>query len=212
MIKFISNRAASRPFGVLLRHRTSRFKPKEPCLPTARLLVFLPLAILLVALSAFAQNQLSGPALNEAYPEGDSMTISPAIAPPVILPDKPEPQAKVSDKKFIAVMAALAGAEALHFTTHKLVLDHEFAAGAPWVTHVPDNRHLVGKYGALFAAEWLLAYELKKPHSWLPGDKYIRKFFWAYPAVMTGIHIRNGVRNIRTQPPADCPPEFCGGH
>ncbi len=211
MIKFISNRAASRLFGVLLRHWTSRFKPKEPCLPTARLLVFTPLAILMVALSAFAQNQQSGPALKETYPEGESITISPPIARPVMLPNKPEPQEKVIDKKFIGVMAALAGAETLRFTTHKLVLDHEFAAGAPWVTKVPGNSHLVGKYGALFAAEWLVAYELKKPHSWLPGDKYLRKFWWAYPAVMTTVHIKNGVRNIRTQAPADCPPEFCGG-
>jgi hypothetical protein len=167
------------------------------------------LAILMVALSAFTQNHQYGPALEEAYPERESITISPAIAP-VMLPDKPQPQGKVMDKKFIGVMATLAGSETLHFMTHKLVLDHEFAAGAPWVTHVPENRHLVGKYGALFAAEWLLAYELKKPHSWLPGDKVIRKFWWAYPAVMTTIHIRNGVRSIRTQPPADaeCPPEY----
>lgn len=144
------------------------------------------------------------------YFESESLTISPAIARPIMLPDKPAPQGKVIDKKFIGVMAALAGAETLRFTTHKLVLDHEFAAGAPWVTRVPENRDLVAKYGGLFAAELLVAYELKKPHSWLPGDKYIRKFWWAYPAVMTTIHIKNGVRSIRTQALADCPPEFCG--
>ena len=162
-------------------------------------------------LSAFAQIQQSGPALNETYPEAESITISPAIATPVMLPNKPEPQGKVMDKKFIGVMTALAGAETLRFTTHKLVLDHELATGAPWVAKVPENSHLVGKYGALFAAEWLVAYELKKPHSWLPGDKHIRKFWWAYPAVMTTIHIKNGVRSVRTQPPADCPPQYCGG-
>jgi hypothetical protein len=88
------------------------------------------------------------------------------------LPDAPVPQraevkvnVKVVDKKFIAVMAALGGAESLRFTTHKLVLDHEFAAGAPWVTNFPANPHLVARYAAIYAAELLAAYELKKPHS-----------------------------------------------
>src|SRR6202011_3758263 len=52
------------------------------------------------------------------------------------------------------------------------------------VTHVPENRHLVAKYSGLYAAELLVAYEMKKPHSWLPGDGVIRKFWWAYPAAM----------------------------
>ena len=143
---------------------------------------------------------------------------------PVVLPEAPASQRgkasrdrvvvdsvvdRVVDKKFIAVMAALGGSETLRFTTHKLVLDNEFAAGAPWVTSVPANKHLVAEYSGIFAAELLVAYELKKPHSWLPGDKYIRKFWWAYPAVMIPIHIKNGVRSIRTQPPS-CPVEECG--
>jgi hypothetical protein len=41
------------------------------------------------------------------------------------------------------------------------VLDHEFAAGAPWVTRVPSTQHLVVKYAAVYAAELLVAYELK---------------------------------------------------
>jgi hypothetical protein len=138
------------------------------------------------------------------------------IATPAVLPDAPQPQiaegevkAKVIDKKFIAIMAALGGAEALRFTTHKLVLDHEFAAGAPWVQSVPANQHLVAKYAGIYAAELLVAYEMKKPHSWLPGDKVIRKFWWVFPIAMTAIHIKNGVRSIRTQAPAGCPPELC---
>ena len=99
-------------------------------------------------------------------------------------------------------MAALGGAESLRFTTHKLVLDHEFAAGAPWVTSVPANPHLVAKGAAIYAAELLVAYELKKPHSWLPGDKVIRKLWWAYPATMIAIHIKNGVGSIRTRAPS----------
>ena len=151
--------------------------------------------------------------LNEALPEMNAAAMGP-IAPVVPIPDAPVPQlakakAKIIDKKFIVTMAALGGAETLRFITHKLVLDHEYAAGAPWVTSVPQNQHLIAKYSAIFAAELLVAYELKKPHSWLPKDKYIQKFWWAYPAVMTPIHIKNGVRSIRTQPPS-CPVEECG--
>jgi hypothetical protein len=134
-----------------------------------------------------------------------------ATAPPVSLPDTPAPQrgtGKVIDKKFIFVMGALGGAESLRFTTHKLVLDHEFGAGAPWVTSVPPNQHLVAKYAGIYAAELLVAYELKKPHSWLPGDRIIRKLWWVYPAIMMPIHIKNGVRSIRTQAPS-CPVDDC---
>jgi hypothetical protein len=106
-------------------------------------------------------------------------------------------------------MGALGGAESLRFTTRKLVLDREFAAGAPWVTSVPPNQHLVVRYAGIYAAELLVAYEIKKPHHWLPGDKVIRKLWWAYPAAMVAIHIKNGVGNIRTQGPGGCTSEEC---
>lgn len=186
---------------------------------TARLLVLTVLVVLLVtaplSLPCAAQSRLPNRPLLEVGAEIDSaVDYSPAMTARVSLPDAPAPQTaqvkvKVIDKKFIAVMAALGGAETLRFTTHKLVLDHEFAAGAPWVTSVPGNQHLVAKYAAIYAAELLIAYELKKPHSWLPGDKTIRKLWWAYPAVMAPIHIKNGVRSIRTQAPS-CPVEECG--
>jgi len=128
-------------------------------------------------------------------------------ASPVVLPDTPTP--RVIDKKFIVIMGALGGAESLRFTTRKLVLDHEFAAGAPWVTSVPPNQHLVAKYAGLYAVELLVAYEIKKPHSWLPGDKIIRKLWWAYPAAMGAIHIKNAVGNIRTQAPSGCSAPEC---
>jgi hypothetical protein len=134
-----------------------------------------------------------------------------AARPAITLPDAPAPQparVRVIDKKFIAAMAALGGAETLRFTTHQLVLQNEFAAGAPWVTRVPDNRRLIAQYALIYAAEVFVAYELKKPHSWLPGDRFIRKIWWVYPAVMTPIHIGNGVRSIRTQAPP-CPIELC---
>jgi hypothetical protein len=162
----------------------------------------------LMAAPAAAQSDMpnemrdGGPA--EISTTGEAISNS---ASPVVLPDKPTP--RVIDKKFIAIMGALGGAESLRFTTRKLVLDHEFAAGAPWVTSVRPNQHLVARYAALYAAELLVAYEIKKPHSWLPGDKIIRKLWWAYPAAMGVVDIKNAVGNIRTQAPSGCPMPEC---
>ena len=179
----------------------------------ARLFVFTLLLTALAASTMFAQSLSPTAALVEASPAINLPNVSPVVVVPAPLPDAPVPQTakvkvKVIDKKFIAIMAALGGAETLRFTTRQLVLVNEFAAGAPWVTRVPSNRHLVAKYSAIYAAELLVAYELKKPHSWLPGDRFIKKFWWAYPAAMAPIHIKNGVRNIRTQAPS-CPVEEC---
>lgn len=129
-------------------------------------------------------------------------------AMPLSPPDSRTPQ-RVIDKKFVFVMGALGGAESLRFTSRKLVLDNEFAAGAPWVTNIPPNQHLVAKYAGLYTAELLVAYEIKKPHSWLPGDKVIRRLWWAYPAGMAAIHVKNGVGNIRTQGPGGCTSVEC---
>jgi hypothetical protein len=171
------------------------------------LLVLTLLLVLLIIAPARAQSEL----LIEMPGEGGA-EINSTAAPPVSLPDAPSAQrveVKVIDKKFIAVMAALAGAESLRFTAHKLVLDHEHAAGAPWVASVPSNQHLVAKYAGIYAAELLVAYQLKKPHPWLPGDKVIRKFWWAYPVAMMVIHTKNGIGSIRTQPPSGCPVADC---
>jgi hypothetical protein len=114
---------------------------------------------------------------------------------------KPE---RVFDKKFFVVMGSLAGAESFRSTSRKLVVEREFAAGAPWITSVPSNSSIVGRNLGLFAAEFLVAYEFKKSHLWLPGDRRIRNFWWAYPAAMTAIHIKNAVGNVRTQGPGGC--------
>jgi hypothetical protein len=189
-------------------------------LPTKHLLFSTLLAILIAApSSALAEGKTPGE-VREANAELTASPVNPApanrgssnqgssnqamiIAPQHPLPDAPAPK-RVIDKKFIAVMGALGGAESLRFTTHKLVLDNEFAAGAPWITSVPSNPHLVAKYGGIFAAELLVAYELKKPHDWLPGDRVIRKLWWAPPAVLAIIHIKNGIRNMQTKGPGGC--------
>jgi hypothetical protein len=159
---------------------------------------------LLIAGHAAAQdhipNKMTSEMRGEIDPSGGFTT---AYQPAAPLPEAPAPH-RVIDKKFVFVMSALGGAETLRFTSRQLVLQNEFAAGAPWVTSVPTNQHLVAKYAGLYAAELLVAYELKKRHSWLPGDKAVRRLWWAYPAAMTTIHIKNGVGNIRTQGPGGC--------
>jgi len=124
-------------------------------------------------------------------------------AAPAKLPDAPTPH-RVIDKKFILVMGALGGAESFRFTSRRLVLENEMAAGAPWVTSIPSNQRVIAKYMALYSSEFLTAYELKKPHSWLPGDRVVRRLWWVYPAAMTFIHIKNAVGNVRTQRPGGC--------
>ena len=188
--------------------------PQEISLQIVRLLAF----TLLIVVPVLSQSRLPGESFANVHDEArndvnstSAYTTSlrtPPAAAATSLPDAPVSQ-KVIDKKFMAVMGALAGAESIRFTTHKLVLDHEHAAGAPWVATVPANQRLVARYTAIYAAELLVAYELKKPHSWLPGDKIIRKFWWAYPAAMTAIHVKNGVRSIRTQAPTGCPAVEC---
>jgi hypothetical protein len=144
---------------------------KEIHLQTVRL--FLPtLWVAVYVVSAFAEDRPSKEIAIEAPGEFRSTALYKANAESLILPEAPRKKIKVKaiDKKFIVLMTALGGAESLQFTTHKLVLDHEFAAGAPWVASVPANQHQVAKYAAIYAAEVIAAYELKKPHSWLPGD------------------------------------------
>jgi hypothetical protein len=126
-----------------------------------------------------------------------------SIVPPDASLAAPKPS-RVIDKKFIIVMSALGVAESLRFTTRTMVVEREFAAGAPWITSTPSHPHLIAKNAALYASELLVAYEMKKRHDWLPGDRIIRKFWWAYPAAMTALHVKNAVGNIRTKGPGGC--------
>jgi hypothetical protein len=155
---------------------------------------------LLLAGSMAAQNLDANKISPEALPAAPFRSSSPA------------PQAKperVFDKKFFAVMGSLGAAESFRFTSRTLVIEHEYAAGAPWVTRVPSNQGIVAKDLALYSGEFLVAYELKKSHSWLPGDRVVRKLWWVYPAVMTAIHIKNAVGNVRTQGPGGCTSVEC---
>jgi hypothetical protein len=142
-------------------------------------------------------------------PDGPVAVIRTAEEPTANLTEPAAPSAsiksqRVIDKKFLFVMGALGGAESMRFTTRKLVIEREYAAGAPWITSVPANRPMIAKDLGLFASELFVAYEMKKSHDWLPGDRVIRKLWWVYPAAMSVIHVKNGVGNIRTQGPGGC--------
>jgi hypothetical protein len=167
--------------------------------------------IILIVATAAAQDRMPGKlsiGTGEAGGVEGGSPLPAVSTATATLPDAPAPH-RVIDKKFIFVMGALAGAEAVRFTSRKLVLDNEFAAGAPWVTHVPAYQPLVAKYAGLYATELLVAYEIKKPHSWLPGDKVVRKLWWAYPLAMAAIHVKNGVGNMRTEGPGGCTSMEC---
>jgi hypothetical protein len=144
-------------------------------------------------------------AAQDVYFNGDVASDSPPSTPSQsTYAPSPQKSERVFDKKFFFVMGSLGSAESLRFTSRKLVLEREYAAGAPWVTSVPSNQHIVAKDLLLFSSEVLVAYELKKSHSWLPGDRVIRRLWWVYPAAMTAFHIKNGIGNIRTQGPGGC--------
>lgn len=152
--------------------------------------------LLLSAIHLVAQNDVQIDADTIVQPGANSSQSS-------TLPDAPRPQ-KVIDKKFIFVFGAFAASETLRITSNTLALHREYTEGAPWVTSPPNHRNLTIKNGAIFASELLVAYELKKPHPWLPGDKVIRKLWWVYPVTMTVIHFKKAAHTMSMSAPAGC--------
>ncbi len=141
----------------------------------------------------------------------NKITMEPLPAAPIQTTrtfDQPKTE-KLFDKRFFAVMGSLGAAESFRFSTRKLVLEREFQAGAPWVTGVPSNQHIIAKDLLLYGGEFLITYELKKSHAWLPGGRVIRRFWWTYPAAMTAIHSKNAVGNVRTQGSGGCTSMQC---
>jgi hypothetical protein len=124
------------------------------------------------------------------------------------LPEAPRQQ-KVIDKKFLFVMGALAASETLRITSNTLALDREFKEGAPWVTSAPNHWSLSARHSAIFASELIVAYEVKKPHDWLPRDKVIRKLWCVYPVAISTIHFKKAAHTMRMSAPAGCTPEQC---
>ena len=133
--------------------------------------------VILLPSAALAQIYRHNDMLREAeVATGSSSSYELSASPAAPLPNAPAPQKKsVIDKKFIAVMVGLGGAESVRIATHKLVLDHELAAGAPWVTSVPPNSHVVFKFSGIYAAELLAAYELKNRTPGCPAIEQYEK-------------------------------------
>lgn len=190
-----SSRAASSVAGI----RALDAKSKEDVHLRAIQFVIL---VLLISGRAAAQK----PPADQTGPTAEHAVNS---SPPALsLPDKPKPQ-KVIDKKFIVVMSTLGLSEAMRYSSRTLMLEHAADAGAPWAASRPSHAGLSGKGAAIYAAELFVTYELKKSHDRLPGNKAVRKFWWVYPAAMAGLHFRNAVNNIQTEPPAGCSLPLC---
>jgi hypothetical protein len=162
-----------------------------------RLIVF----ILLIGTYATAQ---SGPH-GEEQP---TPAYTSNFAQPAALPASPQPQ-KVFDKKFMILMGVLGTAETMRLTTRHLVLVHEQAEGAPWATTIPSHSHLVVRNASIFAAEMLVAYEIKKHHDWLPGDRVVRKLWWVYPVAAAVIDFKLAAHTMQLQPPMGCTEQGC---
>jgi hypothetical protein len=162
---------------------------------------FTAVEVLIVTLALLPVGRLAAQSKDFDKVATESLPAAPMATTPT--PASAQPK-RVFDKKFFVVMGALGGAESFRFTSRQLVLNHEYAAGAPWVTRAPANQPVMAKGLALYAAEFLVTYELKKPHSWLPGDRVIRRLWWAYPTTMSAIHIKNAIGNVRTQGPGGC--------
>jgi hypothetical protein len=159
------------------------------------------LCTLFFATSALAQSQVEVAEREPASNETGNYAIATS------LPSAPRPKPippKVVDIKFIAVMSILAAAESMRYTTRTLVLEHEREAGDPFIGSIPSHHEIVAKSLVIYAAELAVAYEMKKSHGWLPGDKVVRRLWWVYPAIMTQAHIRNAFGNINTAGPGGC--------
>jgi hypothetical protein len=63
---------------------------------------------------------------------------------------------------------------------------------------------LFAKNALIFASELFVAYEMKKPHSWIPGDKVMRKLWWAYPAAAATVHFKSAAHNIGMKGAVGC--------
>jgi hypothetical protein len=135
------------------------------------------------------------------------------------LPDIPAKASAVTDKPFIAAMAIEAGAITSDMTTTAIVNGRRqgcftFEGGQrfgqtvcsssiverdPWFGAHPSNARLVFENAGIFAGEAALAYEFKKPHSWLPRpvEQVARRLWWVPLAYQSQMHIRLAIHNGR---------------
>jgi hypothetical protein len=131
----------------------------------------------------------------------------------VELPDSPS---KTIDVKFLAVLSTEAAAKAADFAETAAHLGnrqwvacvpaytcmnhgswYSVQENDPWFGRRPGTMRMVTENIGLFGAESLLAYEIKKPHRWLPGDKVLSKLWWLPIAYQIQAHTRFAYRNSK---------------
>jgi len=139
------------------------------------------------------------------------MVLSAAHA--VDLPDSPS---RTIDAPFMAVLAAEAAAKsadfaetAAHLGDRRWVpcmpaytcMDHGFwlrvQENDSWFGRRPGTARMVTENIGLFGAETVIAYEIKKPHRWLPGDKVVKRLWWLPIAYQIQEHMRLAYRDSK---------------
>lgn len=131
----------------------------------------------------------------------------------VELPDSPS---KTMDGRFLAVLSTEAAAKSADFAETAAHLGkrqwvacvpaytcmnhgswYTVQENDPWFGKRPGTMRMVTENVGIFGAEGLLAYEIKKLHRWIPGDKVVRKFWWLPIAYQIQAHARFACRNSR---------------
>lgn len=131
----------------------------------------------------------------------------------VELPDSPS---KVIDAQFLAVLSVEAAAKsadfaetAAHLGSRRWVacapaytcVNHgswfSVQENDPWFGRRPGTTRLVTENLGLFSAESFIAYEIKKPHRWLPGDKLLSRLWWVPIAYQIQEHARLAYHNSK---------------
>ncbi|HXY03883.1 MAG TPA: hypothetical protein VEI49_09920 [Terriglobales bacterium] len=129
------------------------------------------------------------------------------------LPDRPS---KVADRQFFLLLSVEAAAKSADFAETAAHLgkqiwvpcvpaytciNHESAytvlENDPWFGKRPSTGRMIWENFGLFGVESLIAYQIKKPHQWLPGDRLIRKFWWVPLVYQTQAHARFAYHNSR---------------
>lgn len=187
--------------NALRLHRQEELKRIDEWLvlhPTQATFLALGGAILVFELSQFLRLALDAVARWIAVLVLLTLCFVPLSASAAELPDAPTP--KVVDKKFVAVIGALGGSMAFDMKETRSLLDR---GGVEYNTFDfgprPSNARLVAVESAYFAGFTLLAYEMKKPHSWIPRPigRVLEKTWWIVPAWQIANHVRLGIQDRR---------------
>jgi hypothetical protein len=126
----------------------------------------------------------------------------------------PDPPSRIVDKQFLFVMSLEAAAKSADFAETAAHLgkqtwvpcvpaytciNHGYVytvvENDPWFGKRPSNGRMIGENLGLFGVESLIACQIKKPHQWLPADRFIRKFWWVPLAYQIQGHARFAYRN-----------------